>query len=422
MTAEIIAHNVSRYGDGWRFEFPDALIVLDVLRWREERSGPTCTVSVRCAAQSYPEHLLAPVRWHPTSMSGRQQLARTLNGAYNKAPWPQIVELVARIGLERWEDGEPVVMIGVDDVPERPAYLVDPLTLAGQINMLFGAPGALKGWMALALVLTVQEGIPVLGLPLSGARTRGLYLDCEFDEQTQARRIQALCAGAGIPRVNIAYRRCTGLLADQIEAIQRKVADVGAGFAVVDSVEAATSTYGDGDVAGPFKRLTQAVRTIPITWLFVDHDSKSAERGRETPYGTRFKQAWSRNTWLIRKSQDAGATSASVGLWHDPTSNTAPRPPLGFRFVFDGPPEAPTRVVIHREDVRDVEGFSDVLSMWQRLERLLMGGPLSAKALAAETGKAEATVKTRLHEQRRKGLALHLPDGRWALTDNEHQP
>ena len=127
------------------------------------------------------------------------------------------------------------------------------------------------------------------------------------------------------------------------------------------------------------------------------------------------KMAWSRNTWLIRKSQEPGAPEAHVGLWHDPSSNIATRPPLGFRFVFDGPPEAPTRVSIRRIDVRDVGGFGDLLTDWQKIERLLAGGPLPVKTIAETLEKTEATVKARLNERRREGKTVHLDDGRWAL-------
>lgn len=413
MDSTALAHNFSQYGDGYRVEFPSAQIILDLTRWREGRSGPSCELTVRCTASSYPEFLITRARWNLTSLPSRRDLARMAQARYDKVDWPSVLELVARLALDHHEAGDPVVMIGIDDVTERTTYALEPLVLADQINTLFGRPGALKGWMALAAALDIQEGYGLLGLPAPPPLRPALYLDFEYDGPTQARRIQALCAGASKPRVNIAYRRCAGHLADQIEPIARMVADLGAGFGVVDSVEAATSSQGDGDPAGPFKRFTQGLRSIPITWLLVDHDSKGAERGKETPYGSRFKQAWSRNTWLIRKSQERPA-EASIGLWHDATSNTGPRPPLGYRVSFDGPAEAPTRVVFHREDVRDVAGFDDLLTDWQKIERLLKIEPRGSAQVRGDHSRT--TERQEVPHRPPARRPLRAPDGPNPMT------
>lgn len=45
---------------------------------------------------------------------------------------------------------------------------------------------------------------------------------------------------------------CAGLLADQIEEIRTKNAEIGNGLLIVDSVGMACGTTGDGDPAGPF--------------------------------------------------------------------------------------------------------------------------------------------------------------------------
>lgn len=411
-----LAHNFVATADGYRAEFPAEQVIIDMVRWRDERGGASCQIAARCAAPTAPEYVISPVRWNLTSLVARRELVKYATARWDRAPWADILELCARLALERREAGEPVVMIGVEDVTSQPTYAQDPLLLSGQINVLYGKPGSLKGWLALAMALDVQEGFGLLGLPTPDRHRPVLYLDFEYDQATQARRIQALCAGAGKPRVNLAYLRCAGHLADQIERIAREVTDLEIKVGIVDSVEAAIGATGEGDPAGPIKRLTQALRSIPITWLEVDHDTKGAERGRETPYGSRFKQAWSRNTWLIRKAQERPG-EASIGLWHDATSNTGPRPPFGYRVTFDGPAEAPTRVIFKREDPRDVAGFADLLTDWQKIERQLNLGPLPVKTLAEDIGKSEAVIRARLNEKEKCGVTIHLPDGRWALAD-----
>jgi hypothetical protein len=188
---------------------------------------------------------------------------------------------------------------------------------------------------------------------------------------------------------------------------------------VVDSVGYALGTDGGGDPAGPFLRLAQAMRTLQhVTWELIDHDSKGAIRGKETPYGSRYKQAAARNAWLIRKSHEPGA-AIHIGLWHDPTSNVAPRAPLGYRIEFDGQDDDLRRVTFHREDLRDVEGFGDLLTDWQKMERALRGGaPQHVKDLSEETGLPENRLRARLSERRRRHQDVdRLPDGRWTLVD-----
>lgn len=88
--------------------------------------------------------------------------------------------------------------------------------------------------------------------PAIERRPPALHLDFEWGPDEASRRIKAIAAGLGVTPPAMAYRRCAGLLADQIEEIRTKNAESGAGLLIVDSAGMACGTTGDGDPAGPF--------------------------------------------------------------------------------------------------------------------------------------------------------------------------
>jgi hypothetical protein len=417
-----------RDGDDLLFSFPGYQLTATFSRLRQRGDGLSGELLLA-------HDVAGRIHWGQlalASVSARKTLADKLkrdigpesNGVPNWAAW--LDNLCFMAAKEFRTDGEFVEAGAADDESEdREEFAIDSLLLADNLNMIFAKSGTAKGYLAAALALQMHARLAVL--PLSGpADPRStMYLDWEWDAKEFGRRLRAICRGQGHPYQTIPHRRMAGPLADQVDVIRPELRRRGVRFLVIDSAQWAAGFGGEGDPAAAFGRLVEALRSLGegITILLIDHPSKGAERGAETPYGTRYKLAACRNIWIARKWH-GDQKELHVGLWHHEDSNVPPLPPVGLRLVFDReswPAGKLRALTFYREDVRDVEGFSDLLTDWQKIERQLTLGAQEVTALAEATGLPENRVRARLSEKRKKGRTLKLADGRWALADQEHR-
>lgn len=362
------------------------------------------------------------------SVSARERIAtklkREIPASEGTPNWSRLVDGFCFRATKEFRGDGTFVRVGTMDDAESEAdeYLVSPLLLKGELNMVFAPSGTGKGYLSAALALQA-EGLAVLPLPVPKTPAPTLYLDFEWGPEELNRRLRAICRGIQAPDHVLLYRRMAGALADQADTLRREILREGIRFVVVDSTQVACGDNDGGDPAAAFNRLAAAIRSFGVSTLLIDHPAKGAERGEETPYGTRYKLALSRNIWQARKSHGS-QEELHIGLWHDENSNTPHHPPLGFRLVFDREswPVGKLRSVrFVREDVRDVAGFSDLLTDWQRIEREINQQPRTVKEIAEATGLSENAARARLSEKGRKGLTMRLPDGRWTKIDRERQ-
>lgn len=362
------------------------------------------------------------------SVSARKTLAdklkREISGSNAIPNWGALLDNLCYMAAQEFrEDGAFVQVGAADDVADdRDEYLIPPLLLAGEMNMIFGPSGTGKGYLYTGL-LPHAAGLPVLPLPLPQTPARPAVLDWEWSARELNQRLRAVCRGARVPDHVVAHRRMHGPLADSADRLRLEIRRHGITLLIIDSLHFACGPNDGGDPSEAFIRCAAAVRSFGVTTLFIDHPAKGAERGTETPYGSRYKLALIRNLWIARKSY-GDQKELHVGLWHDQNSNTPQHPPLGFRLVFDReswPTGKLRALTFYREDVRDVEGFTDLLTDWQKIERLIRAEPLDDKTIAEGIDKSVRQVQARLSEARRRGRVLKLPEGRWALADQEHR-
>lgn len=414
---------VIQAGDSLVFHYRHDQVRLRLSRWRDARQELSCELLVQAEAHGVDPHLHV-ARWNLLASRSRTMLANVLHERFADPDWVSILEDVAREALERRRHQTPVILLGHEDAIPTTRWLAEPLLLQGDLNMLFGAPGAGKGLLALALALSVQSGVNILGLPNLAGPQPVLYLDYEWSRAEASRRVRAIARGAGLPVTTLPYMECAGrLLADSSEEIAEEVADRGVQLVVVDSVGLAGSVgTGEGDPAGPFIRIGQALRSLRVTCLLIDHDAKGSQRGHETPYGTRYKQALCRNTWVARKTQQKGTSVMDVGLWHNETSNIGYRAPLGWRIRFESEQDDLTAVRFSSSHVEDVEEFGDLLSDWEQIERLLgQQGKMTAADIANALGKPKAQVSVRLSEHRKRGHVELYGGDLWGLRAGKNR-
>lgn len=403
---------VNQIGDSLTFDYHRAQIHIVLDRFREARGDLWAQATWRTSAPGMTPDLHQS-RWNLCSMSQRDVLIRRLRARYEGPDWHDIVERTARLALEIWRAGEPVVMVGRMDRVPGPAYLVDPFLVQNEVNMIYGDEATGKSFTAIALALTVQEDIPVLDLGAAAVRPV-LYVDYETTAEEIDQRVKMVARGAGVePAPEIAYLRGVGVLADRAAEIAAKVATVQPGLVIVDSVGyACGAVEGTSDWSGPFLRMTEVLRGWRTTVLLIDH------AGEDRPYGTRYKMFACRNVWKTKKVQEAGERILHLGFYNQKQSNAALHRSLGYRLEFD--PDG-QQIHFRREDLLDVPELAQGLSAWVRIRAMLARGAMRAPVIAEELGIPQSSARRVLREHYMKGQ-VDEREGLWFLISDREEP
>lgn len=337
--------------------------------------------------------------------------------AVEKETWRSLLEHFSQLILESEREGEPFQEIGSMPLRSRdvPRYLVDRLLPYGKPALLYGPGGVGKGWIATGIACASQLGLRFAGMQT--IKTNVLYLDWEDDAQTLDERVKAVSRGMGIgapPRIG--YRRCNVPLPHQVNQISRYVADHQIGLVIVDSVGLAAGSAGD---RGTYEQVAltffAALKQIGqgITWLLIDHVSEAGRQNTQTPnkaYGSVYKMNEARMAWEIRKDQEAGASSSHIGLYNTKSNHGPLQLPIGLKIDFS----AEDVVRVERQDVGESEELSKPLRDPDKIWNALETGPRWERDLAEVIGKSDHQTRTTCGRLRDKGLAVRLPDGRWA--------
>jgi AAA domain len=369
-------------------------------------------VTLRTSAPGVTPHLHQS-RWSLVSMSQREQLARMLRRRFpvEGVDWEEVVERLALIGLDHHRAGEPVVLVGRLARSPRPTYALDPLILQGELNLWYGAGGTAKTTTAVAACLTVQEHLPLLGLPHSSEPARALYLDWELSSEMVDGIVKRLAAGAGLTLApELLYRRCAGALADQAEDLRRLIVERAVRFLVVDSLGSACG--GEPESAEVVLRLVNAVRTFNVTVLLIEH----VPRDGEEPFGSVYKFNAPRLIWRFRKQQEVGEDEVQVAAFNTKANLSALHRPLGWRLRF-----ADETTTLTRIDPAEVAGFQASLPLSARILHALRDGALGVEDLAEVLGVSGGQVRARCSELHRRGKLVRLDRGEYGLPAHDER-
>ncbi len=394
---------VRRFGDTITLDFHDALVHAILERPRDVRGDLWAEVTLRTSAPAVTPHLHRS-RLNLSSLSQRDSLARMLRRRFpvDGVDWPEIVEQVAVAALDLYRAGEPVVMVGRMPRAPGPRYLVEPLLLDGELNLLYGPGATGKTTLAVALALTAQERVPVLGLTPPQEPVRGLFFDWEQSPDAIDSLVKQIAAGTGLSVVpELAYRRCVGALADQVEDLRRAVAEQRARFVIVDSAGAACG--GEPESAEVVLRLANGLRALGVTVLLIDHVPKEGE----DPFGSVYKVNAARMVWRVRRQQEVGEDEIQVGLFNTKSNLTRKHRPLGWRLRFDNEAEA---ITVTRIDPAEIEEFRSGLSAREQIRRYLLAtGAATAKIIAEGTSLPYNTVRETLKRMEGRHQVRRLP-------------
>lgn len=402
---DIVSDYSLKYNAGvFQFEFASEGVWVRVDRLYEKHEGTSAELTITCNIPTVdPE--LHTARLNLLTTGVRKTLCTYLTGKVN-INWDRILEIVCRETVKKYREGTPLIMVGRQPLQERMKYWMYPLLLERDANSIFGPGGSGKSFLACYLAVVTQTGLSTCGFTPSHSGTV-LYLDYETNETIINERIAAICAGLGIPPIEIAYRRCVQPLATDIGTIQRLVLEIDADFIVVDSVGYACGM--EPESAEVVLQYHNALRSLDVTTLSIDHVSHG-NSGR--PFGSVYKTNAGRNNWEVKNAQERGASEMDVGLFHHKMNDGTKHKELGLKFRFESDEhQRLTMAAVSRVDIGDIAELDDERSAPDRIASLLRRGAMTVGEIASELGLREADLTTTLN--RNKSRFAKQPSGAW---------
>jgi hypothetical protein len=268
------------------------------------------------------------------SIAHKEALVKTLGRINNKFDWFTIVNQISIECLSRIREGEPVVMLDANIGAKQPEFLVYPMFVKNNANIIYGDRSSAKSLFVLMITLMMTLGLDAYELKIKGDHTI-LWLDWENDKYTTGYQKERILKGFGLEGIEIAYLHLSNTLAKSVTQVQRKIREVGADIIVIDSLGIASG--GDLNASEPAINFFNALRQLPVTPLIIAHTSKDKMNLRKTVYGNAYYENLSRSIWEAVKEQDHSTNYLTLSLYQrkaPPFSGY--QKPIGFRFNFEG--------------------------------------------------------------------------------------
>lgn len=377
----------------------DALTVrLDHLR-EDSKGVLTGEITLRVSGSH-----IHQARLNLTSTTSRAALVRYCEskGAFD---WASIVEYACVLTLQHWREGESAVVLKDLPMNERVKWRLSPILLEQQANLLFGPGGSGKSY--LALYFGVLISIPWKMHHWEPEPGQVLYLDYETSQEEVLDRAQAIYKGLERPwDSRILYRRCSTPLVDDIEQVQRIVAESEIEFVIVDS--AAYAVGGEPESAAVTTAYYNALRSLKVTTLTLAHVAKDKEK--KGAFGSVFWQNGARSAWELVSSQEEGEENPKIGLYHRKMNSGKRQHPIGLQLFFQD-----SSVSFKETDPRDDAELSKKVALPYRISGILAHGSRTLADLVGELGPPTKENSVVQALGRRKDLFVKLPNGEWGI-------
>lgn len=417
-------HVFRRSGLGYVLELPSIFTTFNLDRIHRSRDGLHGDLTVKTAwpgIKTFNGMMLA-ISFNITSGTLRKSVAKSLE---DRAPvkdpsdqldWYGFLEELCQGTMMAEREGGDIEEIGEREDIARPLPLIRPLSDRKQATIVYGDSGTGKSMFVIGAAVSVRTGLEIVPGLLPAEPTKVLYLDYETSADEMDRRLKAICAGAGIPRTTLYYKRCYSPLHEMVEQLARQVAENQIGLVIVDPIGYAMGFSRDGgDPAEPALRFFGALRMLDSTTICVDHVGKVKDsmNGNAKPYGSSYKSHAARATWEFQEARKYD-TEAHVALYHRKHNNTRPYPAMGFAMKASD-----TEVTWRSEEIYDAE-LAEAMSNADRISFAMQQHPLRVREISNQTGLPEATVRGELN--RLRGVKFEkIETGDWSVISGGKQ-
>ena len=351
-----------------------------------------------------------PIRFNLSSTTTRNSLVKYLGGQMPELAWPTMMDTVCRLAISHFKVGPSLINLAhYEGFP--PNWLLWPLILEDEINILFGDGGNGKSLIAMAAAISLQTQNSLLSGMVPNGNTKTLYLDWEASPNAHANRLKKLMHP--VPMLDMAYLRCSAPLHEIVRQVKRHLTESGCAMVVIDSIAAACG--GEPERADVALRLCNAVRSLDTTSLLIGHQTKGNDDTGK-PFGSVFWTNEARSTMEIKRQQDAGQDTMNLGLYHRKINDGRLEKPIGISVSFSD-----DTIRFGSQSLVDVPELASRLPAWQVIERYLReSGPSPVEEIAAATDRKANTIHKVFSDRRDIFVEIPNLDGTqklWGIVD-----
>ena len=406
---------IERIGSRLRCTFDNPAVRFEASNLMESWGALSATLSVFCDEVGR-AGLITTERIAIVKGGDRRAFASRLHShPNNKAlgigadTWAQLVEEACHELLkDHLRPAESIQLTGEFPADNFEQFLFAPFLLGGAVpTSLFGEGGSGKSWLALAIAASVSHGLSFIdGIEAPSRCVPVLWLDYENDERELRSRSARLTGGT--PLAGLFYVRGSGSLADQADGIAARVAELGAGLVVVDSITGATggADLNDNNTA---TRLHGALRQLNCPVLLIAHTAKNTRGGGI--FGAVAFRDLSRLVWSVEKS-DGGS---HIVVKDTKRNASAKSPDIGLLIDFEVGERGVVR--LSRTDIADLpDDLARGLRVRDQVLLALQGQALSRDQLAERVDAKRGTLNTTLARLVREQVVRLWDDNRYSLN------
>ncbi len=350
---------------------------------------------------------VAPFRLNVHSISTRKLIVTDLRRHFGGLDIAGLVEHICREVAEYNESSDAVTAATFKPAPE-PEWLVWPVVKEGVVNVLFGDGGSGKTMFWVAVCVSLAAGASIIpGIRVKEALPI-LYADFETGPDDIIRAAHMFGEGAGLlPEAwseRFIYRRFSGNLESNIDAMQADIGRFGVRLAVLDSLIAcASGDPNDAETARIFFASASALPGCSVVGL--THISKDSKK-KDSPLGSVMYRNLPRVVWMSQ--MDAGDNA--VGFFPNKVNTTGPRPQEFFLTLDESDGGLTYRSVSEDE----APGLTGKLSAAKQIFSVLQHGALHLTEIYAVLPHlSEGTIRMALHRKTKAPRFINLPNDRW---------
>ena len=375
-----------------------------------DRDGIHCELDIEAIMPGRQTLDHGPIRFNLSSTTTRNSLVKYLGGQMPELAWATMMDTVCRLAIAHFKVGPSLLNLAhYEGFP--PNWLLWPLILEDEINILFGDGGNGKSLIAMAAAVSLQTQSSLLSGMVPNGNTKTMYLDWEASPNAHASRLKKLMHPA--PILDMAYLRCSAPLHEIARQVKRHLTESGCGMVVIDSIAAACG--GEPERADVALRLCNAVRSLDTTSLLIGHQTKGNDDTGK-PFGSVFWTNEARSTMEIKRQQDAGQDTMNLGLYHRKINDGRLEKPIGISVSFSD-----DTIRFGSQSLVDVPELASRLPAWQVIERYLReSGPSPVEEIAAATDRKANTIHKVFSDRRDIFVEIPNLDGTqklWGIVD-----
>mgnify|MGYP005812707597 CR=1 FL=1 len=339
-------------------------------------------------------------RLNLTSPASRRTLAASLARREAFVDWDMVLEQLCVSVLREFRAGIPESLLdGNAGVEEGPRYLIDPMLVQDEVNIIYGKGSSGKSYFAQYLSVLVDAGLSAGGLCVEPSKV--LYLDWETTRREINSRVSYLRRGLGIEGVcGIWYKRMTAALHTDLETVKDLVVQKGISLVVVDSL--ASALGGEPESAAVCLNMFNALRELEVTSLCIHHVNKQTTAPKEAQlFGSNYIYNSARNLFQLHADIVPQSRAMTIGVYHVKMNNGPMIADMGYELAF-----GEGTVTLERRDVKDNPELEQHQRNVDRLDNALRDGPLTVGDLVDKLGKSESQIRNLLSQYNQKFFKL----------------